>query len=254
MWTLLRTRRWQGFTALVVVAVVGFAVLSNWQWERAEEERQALNLLVAETQRPPVPLEQALADPASLTSGADLYRPVDTIGSYVPDTTLLVRQRPLDGRNGFWVVTLFQPDQGPPIWANRGWIMATGASTAIVEPPSLPLGEVSITGRLRPSELQREVVNDLPEGQIRRIDTSALSSQVLAATGNSEVLPVYLEVVLSDVGEPDLLRMPLPEIDETQNVSYAIQWLIFASIALIGWVYFLRREAHDNAQEKQPVS
>lgn len=249
MWALLRSRRWQGFTALVIVAIVGFGLLSSWQWQRAEEERQAKNLLIAETQRPPVPLAEALADPAGLESGADLYRPIETTGRFVPESTVLVRQRPLDGRNGFWVVSAFATDTGPVLWTNRGWMPATEGSTVVVDPPAPPSGDITITGRLRPAETRREVVTDLPTGQVRWLDTEVLTTGLPAAIDpDSVVVPVYLEVVSSNVGEPDLLRMPLPEIDETQNVSYAVQWLIFAAIAIIGWVFFLRREAKDDAQ------
>ena len=37
----LRTRRWQGFTVVVLVAIIGFGFLSRWQWQRAEEKRVA---------------------------------------------------------------------------------------------------------------------------------------------------------------------------------------------------------------------
>jgi hypothetical protein len=38
--TLLRTRRWQGFTAVVIVAIIAFGFLSRWQWDRAEEKQR----------------------------------------------------------------------------------------------------------------------------------------------------------------------------------------------------------------------
>jgi len=50
MWSLLRTPRWLGFTVLVIVAIVGFGLLSSWQWSRAEEERQARNAQIAQTE------------------------------------------------------------------------------------------------------------------------------------------------------------------------------------------------------------
>jgi len=32
-------------------------------------------------------------------------------------------------------------------------------------------------------------------------------------------------------------------VDEGRNISYAVQWLIFAAVALVGWWAFLRRES-----------
>ncbi|MEC8444933.1 MAG: hypothetical protein VXZ03_01475, partial [Actinomycetota bacterium] len=37
----LRTRRWQGFTVVVLVAIIGLGFLSRWPWQRAEENRVA---------------------------------------------------------------------------------------------------------------------------------------------------------------------------------------------------------------------
>lgn len=45
----------------------------------------------------------------------------------------------------------------------------------------------------------------------------------------------------------------MPEVDEGRNISYAVQWLLFAVIAVAGWFYFLRREAReDEARQEAP--
>lgn len=245
MWSLLRTRRWQGFTVIVIIAIIAFGLLSAWQWNRAEEERQARNAQIQQTEVARVDLATALEElPGEVP--ADLRRPIEVTGTYLPESTVLVRQRPLDGRNGFWVVTALRPTEDPGraneiLWVNRGWIPAIGAATSIVEPPAPPSGPVLVYGWLRPSEVTREIVTDLPQGQVRWLDTSELPVY------GSQTLGVYLERTASDPGEPELLALPLPEIDDTQNISYAIQWLIFASIALGGWVFFLRREAREDS-------
>ena len=41
--------------------------------------------------------------------------------------------------------------------------------------------------------------------------------------------------------------LPVPTIDEGQNISYAVQWLLFAAVAMGGWFFFLRREAIEEA-------
>ena len=46
----------------------------------------------------------------------------------------------------------------------------------------------------------------------------------------------------------------LPVIDEGRNISYAVQWILFALVALAGWFFFLRREARTVAAEgKDPT-
>ncbi|HEX5950122.1 MAG TPA: hypothetical protein VFZ96_03895, partial [Actinomycetota bacterium] len=39
--------------------------------------------------------------------------------------------------------------------------------------------------------------------------------------------------------------VPRPELDEGPHLSYAVQWFIFATIALVGFVVLARREARD---------
>lgn len=248
MWSLLRTPRWLGFTVLVIVAIIGFGLLSSWQWSRAEEERQARNAQIAQTEVERLGLSEALAQ-LDQDVPDEFRRPIEVFGVYDPEGTVLVRQRPLDGRNGFWVATPLRVSTSPVtsstwIWVNRGWIPATGAATATVTPPPPPTGEVRIFGWLVPSEVTREVITDLPPNQVRWLDTDELDDFDAAP------LPVYVERTASDPSEPDLLALPLPEIDETQNISYAVQWLVFAAIALGGWFFFLRREAREDAHER----
>jgi cytochrome oxidase assembly protein ShyY1 len=44
-----------------------------------------------------------------------------------------------------------------------------------------------------------------------------------------------------------LIPLSLPEVNEGQNISYAVQWLLFAGVAMAGWFFFLRREAREDA-------
>ena len=231
MWSLLRTRRWVAFTALVIIAIVGFGLLSRWQWQRAEEERTKREAWVIQSEAEPVPLGVAVATPVEWTS-------VTAAGTFDLDSTRLVRQRPLDGSNGFWVVTALETDVGR-VWVNRGWIPVTGAATGTVAAPAAPAGPIVVAGRIRLADGDSAPEpNDLPAGQI-----SSLSPKALGA----DITDVYIEATASDPADPDVTRLPGPDIDETQNVSYAIQWLIFAVIAMTGWWYFLRREAREDA-------
>ena len=54
----------------------------------------------------------------------------------------------------------------------------------------------------------------------------------------------YLQQTASEPTDPVVL-VPLPEPDDLQNISYAVQWLLFAAVAIGGWYFFLRREAKE---------
>jgi cytochrome oxidase assembly protein ShyY1 len=234
VWSLLRSRRWIAFTLLVVVAIVAFGLLSRWQWQRADEERQKRVAWASQAAAPAVALGDAIDDPVEWT-------PTRVSGSFDADSTVLVRQRPLDGSNGLWVVTALDTELGR-VWVNRGWIPATQVASGAIEVPPAPEGLVVVEARVRLAETpDGPPPTDLPPAQVANLDPRALGADV---TG------IYLEATASDPDDPEVRRLPAPAIDETQNVSYALQWLIFAAIAMTGWWYFLRREAREDASRE----
>ena len=232
MLALLRTRRWIAFTLLVIAAIVAFGLLSRWQWSRADERRAEHVALLAESASPAIPLAEALAAPQE-------WMPVTVTGTYDAASTRLIRQRPLNGANGFWVATLLMTDRGGTVWVNRGWVPVTGAATQAQAPPAPPAGSVTISGRLRSGErAPQPMPSDLPAGQASALDPAILGAQV---TG------YYVEMTASDPPDSGVTVLPLPDIDESRNVSYAVQWLLFAAVAVAGWFFFLRREAREDA-------
>jgi len=228
---LLRTRRWQGFTAVVIVAIIAFGFLSRWQWDRAEEKQaEARAQALSETQAITPPVADPLPE----------FTPVSFTGDYVPESVRFVRQRPLEGRNGFWVMQQLRVDDGV-VWLLRGW---TPSGIRAGDSPELPAsalsGRATVTGIARP----------LPEGESFAADARGglpLDQITEITTGQ---LPAAADVdwfVQVRTSEPDdgLIAVPLPENDDLQNISYAIQWLLFAAVAIGGWVFFLRREARE---------
>jgi cytochrome oxidase assembly protein ShyY1 len=236
--SLLKTRRWIAFTLLVVVAITAFGFLSRWQWERAEEERSARLAWAIQAAATPVALGDALAEPREWT-------PVRVSGRFDEGSTVLVRQRPLDGRNGFLVASPLDTADGR-VWVVRGWIPVTGTATGTVTVPSAPSGTVVIDARVRMSEdAGAPEPTDLPEGQV---------SGLVPARLGADVTDIYLEVAASEPQDPQITRLPAPVIDETQNISYALQWMVFAAVALTGWWYFLRREAREDREARDSAT
>jgi len=243
IWPLLRTRRWIGFTAVVVLAIVAFGLLSAWQWSRAEDRR---------TER--VALESSLSgQPVTWLRAAELIRngsdwvPVQVTGTYDADTQIVVRKRPLNSRNGFWVLTPLRTADGD-LWVNRGWIPAGVDALSTPDLPAPPEGAVTIAGLLRPAPSVEPASNDgLPPGQVADPDPRLLPRPV-------DLPDAYLQLTSSDPAQQDVTTLGLPEIDDGRNISYAVQWALFALVALSGWYYFLRREAaEDAAPVDEPV-
>lgn len=229
MLSLLRTRRWQAFTAAAVVAILAFGLLSLWQWNRAEEKRQEFTAVEAALQGPPQPAER-VAQPAE-------WQAVVATGRYVADEQYLVRNQPQDGRNGFWVVTLLDTDAGDDLWVVRGWVAVDLAKAATQQPPTPPAGEVTVTGYARNSEAgPLRAGADVPVGQVSRLAVAELDQSAAVTT------PGWFLIAARD---PGLAPIRPPEPTDSRNLSYAGQWLLFAAITIGGWFFFLRREAQE---------
>ncbi len=232
MLQLLRTRRWQGFTAVVIVAILAFGLLSRWQWSRAEDKRAEQQAQMASQLDPVTP--SPLDDVPEFTA-------VTVTGSYLPQSQRLVRQRPLEGRNGFWVLEQLQTDQGR-IWVLRGWIPAATSAGQSPEVPAVDSSVVTITGVARPLT-EGEALTDrggLPAEQVTDIEAAQLP--------DPGVMDWYLQQAQSQPADP-LIAVPMSEPDDLQNISYAVQWLLFAGVAIAGWFFFLRREAKESADD-----
>lgn len=235
-WSLLRTRRWLGFTVLVVVVIVAFGLLSAWQWSRAEDrrsEREALYLALAE---PPVALDTAL----KTVPGQWEWTPTRAVGTYDTSQQVVVRKRPLEARNGFWVLTPLITD-GATVWVNRGWIPVGADALSTPEIPPPPSGRVEVTGYLVPFESADPARNDgLPQGQVAAPAVTLLPDVAASDVG-------VLQLAESVPAQAEVRPLPLPEVDESRNISYAVQWLLFAIVAVGGWFFFLRREAREDS-------
>jgi len=242
--TLLRTRRWLGFTVVVIVSIVAFGLLSLWQWHRADDKRmqriELQNALAAQ----PAPLDEVVL-PANGITATDEWRHVQVTGTYLPQTQVLVRKRPLDTRNGFWVMTALETSGGSVVWVNRGWMPTSGDALSTPDSPTAPPATVSVTGYLRPYEEADPRSNEgLPTGQI-----AAVAPDLLPVIDDG--FPGYVQLSDSSPAQQDLIALPLPSVDESRNISYAVQWLIFAFVAIGGWFFFLRREAAEDAQRRR---
>ena len=249
MLRLLTTPRWLGFTATALVAILGFGLLSMWQWNRAEEKRQDHQLVVAGVETPAVPLDEALDDPVE-------WQHVKVSGTFGTDQHLL-RNRPLERRNGFWVVTPLISDgggsaegikEGDVVWVARGWMPQSTAAIQEVEAPTAPTGPVEVSGYLRADSPEPARPSaEYPEGQIAGINSTDLD-ELSGLPSDERLSDWYMLAEPIQSSESELIALPLPEADDARNLSYAGQWLIFASIAIGGWFYFLWREAREGPE------
>lgn len=229
MFALLKTRRWVGFTAIVLVSIIGFGLLSRWQWTRADEQR-AERLAISEA--------QVLQGVTSVNDLEEFTR-VRVSGEFSNQDTQLLRQRPLDGGNGYWVMTPLDTSGGIRIWVIRGWVGASTIATEVPAVPPAPAGTITVSGAVREFEAPLDNVYGLPDRVIARMSREELSTPGFTKAVDNRVV----QLISATPADDGIVIVPLPDVDEVQNVSYAVQWIIFALVAIIGWFIFLRRES-----------
>jgi cytochrome oxidase assembly protein ShyY1 len=234
----LREPRWLALGFLVLLVVPAFFLLSRWQLSRLDDRRYNNDLVTAHADQAPVPVGSVMTPGAATSTVGDTQRwlPVTATGRYDVSREVLVRKRPLEGRNGFWVVTPLVTSAGV-LSVNRGWVEASGSASAVQAVPAPPSGEVTVVGRVQPSETAPEQPTDLPEGQVTDLDVT------LVAGSGANAYPGYIQLETSDPAQTaGLTPIPLPDLSDGPHLSYAIQWVFFAIVAVTGFVLLARRE------------
>ncbi|GAB3683139.1 hypothetical protein GCM10028814_21000 [Angustibacter aerolatus] len=251
----LSTAETVGLWALALVFAVACAFLGRWQWHRYEAKHEKSDLVERNTAARVVPLEELLRPPARggpTTFDPQLtYRRVEVAGRYDVDRTLLVRNRPHDGGTGqptygYEVLVPLTTADGTTVVVDRGWIPGgTQGDRPGDRPdavPAAPGGDVRVTVMLRRGEPPR--AGTLPAGQLATIDLPEVARLAGLPTGSASPLVPAYGALLTEQPGPATAPAPLdpPEVDggEGVNFSYAVQWLLFATLGL-GFPLWLRR-------------
>lgn len=254
------SRRWAGLSALIAGFVALSVVLGFWQWDRFETRLADARNVEEAFDADPATLEE-LFGPDFTVATANEWRPVELTGRYLGEAdglahhTVLLRNRPVDGTAAVHLIAMFEaehPDGRLLIPVNRGWL----ADASVDSPHSLPAppaGPAQVVVRLRPAEPPR--VQERPEGQIYALDPEGVL-EALGATDtatDATVLHGYgIAVSESPEAGVQLGTVDRPAARWGLNLSYAIQWWIFAAGALVALVVLARREAAERAAEQDP--
>lgn len=235
----LRQPRWLALGFLVLLVVPSFVLLSRWQLSRLDERRHANAVVESNAQQAPVVVDSVMSPgaPTSSIGDAQTWRQVTATGRYDAARQVLVRKRPFEGANGFWVATPLVTSSGSVLVVNRGWIAASAGAGAVQDVPAPPSGTVTVVGRVRPSEqAPPSQPTDLPAGQVTDLDVALVG-------GGTDVYPGYVDLLSSDPAQAaGLTALPLPDLSEGPHLSYAVQWVFFAVVAVAGFVLLVRRE------------
>ncbi|HET7901120.1 MAG TPA: SURF1 family protein, partial [Candidatus Nanopelagicales bacterium] len=230
----LASGKWVALTLGGLLLIVAFGVLSWWQWQRAQRDEQV---------RPVQPWTEVFA--VGTPPSTDQYGArVSITGTYDPTHQLLVKHG-----NGFWVITPLRTTGGPAVAVARADVTSADAPAVADVTP----GTVTVVGYAQPFEGDPGTPSTLPAGQSDRLTESALGAPYdlvdgwVALETQTPSAAVAAPVVPPAIGGSASSGLRL------QNLSYAVQWLIFAGFVVFFWVRLLRDDLRATAAEAPPA-
>jgi cytochrome oxidase assembly protein ShyY1 len=150
----------------------------------------------------------------------------------------------VNGEPGVDVLTPLVTDDGAAVIVDRGWVPAATPESGVPSAAAPPEGVVKVSGF---------ALEGVPAGSARaataggvleltRIDLGLLQREL-----DYDLYPVYVRLQAQTPAQPGGIprAVPPPAPDEGPHLSYAIQWFIFATIGLIGWLILLRHTARE---------
>ncbi|WP_241979990.1 SURF1 family protein [Cryobacterium glaciale] len=237
--------RWVAALLLALGVAAAFALLGQWQLDRAIES----GVVVERTTEQAQPLAEVAQPDGGVTQIAT-GQMVTAEGTWVAGDETLITTRINGGVEGFWVVSHFQTDASS-IAVARGWAPDKSAAEAAIatlrtEPDNSP---VTLTGRFLTGEAPELPDPDGDSMELTKVAPSALINLWADFTDES-VYSAYIVDAAAPAGL-DVIDSPVPEVDQSLNwlnIFYAIEWVVFAGFAVFLW-YRLVRDALEREQE-----
>jgi cytochrome oxidase assembly protein ShyY1 len=223
---LLINMNWIIFTFLIIVAFLISVRLGLWQFDRHEARVASNQAIENALSQEILPINQILKD--QVTN----WQKVSVIGEFETTSQQLVRRRYLEGNLGFWVVAKLNTPDGGSVLINRGFTPVTAAANKTPDIDAPPSGTLEITGYLHKLDAESLRPADLPDGQVNSINATQFN-----LSENDYQFFIH-EINL----QSDLSSINPPTLGYGSHLAYALQWMAFAFMIIIGWLILTRKE------------
>ncbi len=244
-------KKWILTTLLVLLGAALCIRLGIWQLDRLDQRRAFNAHYLSMLELPPLDLN---ADATSDLTAME-YRSVTARGTYDFDNQVALLNYYNEGVYGYHLLTpLLLSDTstslsagGRAVLVDRGWIPADGndspsgwiryeeaAPVQVQGVMRLGVTKVPFGGRADPP---------LAEGQTRLDFWNFANLERIGGQIPYPILPIYIQPTVDPAdAEPPIPSASEVEITEGPHMGYAIQWFFFASLLLVGYPFFLRKQ------------
>lgn len=224
-----RFRPW-AFAAALLVAIAGI-LLGNWQGGRAADKLALQQRLQARALEPPIDGSLTTVPPHALE-----FRRVILRGRFVAAWPVLLANRPLGGRSGFYLAMPFKiAGSDVHVLVLRGWLAREAEYGKVPAFTTLP-GLVTLEGRVVTSAGKVMELGDAPP-----LAPGALVQNLTpAALARASGLPLqsFLVQQTAPAAPGDVLvrDWPAPDAGIDKHRGYAFQWYALAALAVLFYV------------------
>jgi surfeit locus 1 family protein len=218
-------------TLLTLAAIVLFADLGHWQWQRAQQQ-QALE----DSFRIGGQARSELG--ADSTAQLPRYAQLRLQGNYDGEHQFLLDNISHDGLPGFEVLTPLRLTDGRTLLINRGWVPLTASRSHLPDVELDVTAPQAVTGRLDDLPVAGIALGRVPPAPGApwpRLTSFPTMSDLSAALGQ----PLQSRQLLLDPGQPaGYVRDWRPRgLGPSRHLAYAIQWWLFGALALTLYAY-----------------
>lgn len=225
---MVRRSAWSLLGAVVVgVAVTALGVaLGTWQTRRGDERVALQARWDAAEAMSPMPVN---SDAAFTQVMAQLPRRIEMRGEFLPQGTVYIDNRSLNGVAGFQVVTPLRVHDGANVLVNRGWIARDARDPALMPDVETPVGAVLIEG-LAVAQLPRLLELAPPQPpRVPGIWPNLEPDEYERITG----IAVARFIVQQTNSTADTLQRiwPRPASGVEKHRGYALQWFGLAALS-----------------------
>jgi surfeit locus 1 family protein len=231
---------------------LGTARLGFWQLDRAAQKRALADSIAARQAEPPLPAAELADNEAGARQ--QVHRRTVLRGRWLAEHTVLLDNRQMNKRPGFFVLTPLELADGSAVVVQRGWLPRDPADRTRAVVPALVPGEVEVAGRLAPPPSRLlELGSPAPaeSGPIRQnLDLAAFSAEL-----RRRLRPLSLQQDKPAAASGnDALQRDWPEaaVDLHKHHGYAFQWFALSALTVALYVWFQLVQPRRRQRQRPP--